>query len=173
MKHLARLLSLLVLVSAGFFLTNCGGDDGGDKKSEEEIQFGKLKFTWNLESATFDGDDDGAAAPFNDATMSLIISGTFSEGGKYGYSFTSDTDIDASPWPAAGSWKFGSPVTSKILRLDSENVSTEADVQMSYTLANEDKSLTITIEDYDGSGWAIPGRVKSVAGDWVFTFSRP
>src|SRR6188768_966753 len=105
MKHLARLLSLLVLVSAGLFFANCGGD-GGDEKSAQEKQFDKLKGVWTLQSVTWTGDANDDR--FEGNTVELNVSGTFSENGKFNFDLTSDpNDIDASPWPPSVKWEFG------------------------------------------------------------------
>ena len=172
MKLLARLLSLAVLVSAVILFSRCdGGDD--PKKSEQQIQFEKLKFTWTLQEARLNNQTTGnAAEEFNDASMTLVISGNFAENGKFDYTWTTDTEIAASPWPESGKWQFGSPVTSQIIRLDSETISGEPNVDMSYALSNSDKTLSVTIDDYDGNNFVI-GRTASVDGTWSFTFTRP
>jgi hypothetical protein len=54
MKYAARLLSLLILVSASLFYASCDGG-GGDEKSEEELQLDKLKGTWTIQTVTNDG----------------------------------------------------------------------------------------------------------------------
>jgi hypothetical protein len=166
MKHLARLLSLLLLVSAGAFFSNCGGgDDGGT--SEEETQLNKLKATWELTSVTLEGTPDDR---FDGADLTLTITGNFSEGGKYNYSFaTNGAQIDASPFPESGKWRFGSPLASSIIRLDSELNSTYADVEMGYS--TDGTTLTLSIAGYTGSNFVI-GRTASVEGDWVFVFTK-
>src|SRR5262245_19505281 len=131
MKQLPRLLSLLLLVSAGIFFSNCGGSD--DKEpSAEETALGQLKATWNLSDVTLNGDADDR---FDGANLKLTIAGNYSEGGKYDYSISSGVQVDSSPFPSSGKWKFGSPVTSKIIRLDSEISSgTFDDVEMGYVI---------------------------------------
>lgn len=170
MKYLNRLLSLLILVSAVIVLTNCGGSDD-PVKSEQQTQFEKLKFTWTMQSVTLDGVSTGNAAEQFDA-LTLVISGTFAENGTFNYSLDATPQVDASPWPQSGTWKFGSPVSSTINRLDSDLDAALDDVTMSYALSNSDKTLTVTINDYAGESFVV-GRTASVSGDWIFTFTRP
>lgn len=158
MKHVARLLSLLLLVVAGIFYASC--DDGNGEKSQEEIQLDKLKATWTLQSAN-DGTDRTDEYP----GMTVTISGTFSENGTYNYSSDADSWPSISPWKAIDTWKFKSgSVTNTIIR--------QSDLQeMTYSLSNSDKTLTISF-NYQGPGFN-NGRTESVDGDWDFVFTRP
>lgn len=172
MKYLNRILSLLILVSATLVLTNCGGDDDAPSKSEQQTQFEKLKFTWTLQSVTATGDAASAAGQFDDGT--LIISGNFTDNNDFAYSL-STPDVTASPWPGAGDLKFGTPVSSTLIRRDSKLNYTPAlpDITMTYQLTNSDKTLTITLNDYSSEIFNPSGRVASVEGNWVFVFTRP
>jgi hypothetical protein len=74
MKYVARLLSLLILVSAGLFYASCdGGDD--PQTSEEEQQLEKLKGTWNIQTVLNDGTDRTDEYP----GMIVTVAGAFSE----------------------------------------------------------------------------------------------
>ncbi|HEY3403097.1 MAG TPA: hypothetical protein VGK59_06910 [Ohtaekwangia sp.] len=169
MKHLARLLSLLVLVGAGFFFTNCGSDGGGgDEKSEQEIQYDKLKGLWTVQTVDLDGDswnDEFAGGELS------LTSDSFSENGEFGYSFTVDGGVDTSPWPGNGSWKFNtSNPSNTIIRLDSEKGFD--DLTMGYELSNSDETLEITFNLPDGVSFTIAGRTASVEGNWTFVFTK-
>lgn len=168
MKHLARLLSLLILVSAGVFLTNCGGD-GGDEKSAQEKAFDKLKGVWTLESATWSADNSDDR--FEGTTVELNIHGTFKEDGKFEFDMTSSpNDIDASPWPPSVNWKFGSNPATQMIRLDSELSSSEDDVPLTYTVTDSELEIEFA---YAGSGFVIQGaRTQSTEGNWTFVFSK-
>jgi len=158
MKHLARLFSLLILVSSGIFYASCDG--GGGEKSQEELQLDKLKATWTLQSAN-DGTDRTDEYP----GMTVTISGTFTEGGTYNYSSTATSWPSVSPWEDNGTWKFkAGSVANAIIR--------QSDLQeMTYVLSNSDKTLTISF-NYQGPGFN-NGRIESVTGDWDFVFTRP
>lgn len=161
MNHLSRILSLLLLVSAAVLYSNCGGGDDPEK-SEEELQLDKLKASqWTLVSAN-DGSDRTAEYP----GMTLTLTGTFSAGGTYSYTSSASSWPVKSPWKKDDTWKFkpGS-VANTIIRLSD-------DQEMTYTLSNSDKQLTIAF-NYVGPGFENVGRVEIVEGDWTFTFTRP
>jgi len=164
MKHLARLLSLIVLVSAGIFFANCGGGGGGDEKSEKEVQYNKLEGTWVVTDVTGPGAHDWDA-DFVDGTINLTVE-NFSENGPYTYVFTVVEDVQG-PWEDSGEWTFGSNPETDMVRHDSD----DTDVNMDYTVT--DDQLTISF-DYTGTGWAISGsgRTQSVDGDWTFVFEK-
>lgn len=167
MKQLSQLLSIAILISVAILFSNCGGDDD-PAKSAEETQLEKLKGTWTLQNgeATFD-DTETREFP----GMTLTISGTFAEGGTYSYAVDVSSPVNASPWPSTGKWEFGSPVTSSLVRLDSEPPLLDSDVPMTYSLSNGDKTLTIEF-DYEGPGYEL-ARTGSVDGGWTFVFTRP
>jgi len=160
MKHLARLLSLLILVSAGIFFTNC--DNGGDpKKSDEDKQLEKLEGIWTVTGAEFDG-STARQDEFLGAELEITSNQEFN--------FSQDGGVDACPWPASVDWEFGANVMSQIIRLDSNLPSGDDDVSLTYNV--EGDILSITIADYSGTGYNIAGKAKSVNGDWEFTFER-
>jgi hypothetical protein len=153
MKHLSRLLSLLILVSAGVFFANCGGGGGEDPNPQQEA-LDKLVGTWTVSSATLNG---SPKAEFEDAKLNITSAKVFN--------FTQDVgSIDASPWPASVSWDFGSDINTTITRKDAGG-----NIPLTYSVSGN--TLTIHIDDYTGESYAI-GRVESVEGDWVFTFSK-
>lgn len=158
MKYLTRLLSFLLLVSAGIFYASCGGS--GDEKSTEEMQLDKLRFDWTLQSAN-DGTDRTDEYP----DMVMSITGTYSDGGTYNYTSTASSWPSISPWKDIDTWKFKSgSVASAIVR--------QIDLQeMTYLLTNSDKMLTISFI-YSGPGFN-NGRTESVEGNWTFVFTRP
>lgn len=160
MNRLNRLFYLLLLVSVAVFNSSCDNDDDPGK-TEEELQLDKLKAaTWQLISAN-DGTDRTSEYP----GMTLTYSGSFSNGGTYAYSSSATSWPSASPWKKDDSWKFvAGSVNSKLIRLSD-------DTEMTYTLTNSDKQLTLTFE-YAGPGFN-NARVEEVEGTWVFTFERP
>ena len=160
MKYVARLLSLLILVSAGIFYASCdGGDD--PQKSQEEAQLEKLSGTWNIQSVNNDGTDRTDEYP----GMTVNFAGTYTEGGTYNYTSDADSWPSVSPWKALDTWKFKSgSVTSIVVR--------QSDMtEINYTLGNSDKTLTLDFSD-QGPGFA-NGRTESVEGNWVFVLTKP
>lgn len=160
MKYVARLLSLLLLVSAGIFYASCdGGDD--PQKSQEETQLEKLKGTWNIQSVNNDGTDRTDEYP----GMTVNFAGTYSEGGTYNYTSDADSWPSVSPWKALDTWKFKTAsVTSIVIR--------QSDMtEINYALSNSDKTLTLDF-NYEGPGFN-NGRVESVTGHWIFVLTKP
>jgi len=157
MKIIPRLLSILVAVAIAVSFTACGDDDEPGA-SEEETQLGKLVGTWTLSSATLDGTPRTTDFP----GLTLTVSGTFSQGGTYAYSFTG-TRPNPSPWPESGNWKFDANPNSQILRLNDGQ-------KMGYSLGNGNAQLTIEFT-YQGGGFP-GGRIEEVAGNWQFVFQK-
>jgi hypothetical protein len=151
------MLSILVAVCMAAALTNCD-DDGGGGSSEEQAQLDKLVGTWTLSSASL----DGTARTTDFPGLTLTLSGTFSQGGTYAYSF-SGTRPNPSPWPASGTWKFDANPSSQIIRLDDGQ-------KMNYSLGNGNAQLTIEF-NYQGAGFA-GSRIEEVAGNWQFVFTK-
>ena len=161
MKPALRILSLLILVAIAAFYTSCGGNDD-KKKTDEEVQLGKLKSVWTLVSA-----NDGQDRTGDFTNLKLTLEGNYVEGGTYNYSFTGHRP-DPSPWPVEGTWKFGTNKLTDIIR----DPGSQNEIAMNYQVT--DGNLIITFNVQDGSdGW--PGgdsRIRSVSGDWTFEFTK-
>lgn len=155
MKHLSRILSLLVLVSAALVLTNCGKDDPDPEPTPAEQQLALLVGTWKISAAKFEGD---SKTEFVNSTVTITSGSTFT--------FTAASTIAAGPWPSSGSFEFGTNVLSQltITHPNSDNIPTEYSVSAS--------ALTIKFKDYNGESYAHNGRVAVVEGDWEFTFTK-
>src|SRR5690349_19115167 len=112
MKIVSKILSLAVLLACAITYSACDGG-GGDGKSENEQKFDQLKaFTWELSSATLDGDPRTDDFP----GMTLSVNGTFvPETGIYTYTLGGTTP-DRSPWPRSGQWIFGTNPLTDIIR---------------------------------------------------------
>ncbi len=165
MKIASRILSLLILVAVASFYSSCKKDDN-NKKTEEETQLGKLKAVWTLESAS-DGQDRTVDFTDSNGPLKLTLEGTYVEGGTYNYSFTG-TRPEPSPWPASGTWKFGTNKSTEIIR----DPGTASETAMNYQVTDTNLILTFNVPD-GSAGW--PGgtsRTRSVSGDWTFTFTK-
>ncbi|HEX8040339.1 MAG TPA: hypothetical protein VF490_14375 [Chryseosolibacter sp.] len=161
MKILSRIASVLILAAIAGFYTSCK-DKEGNKKTEEEIQLGKLKAVWTLESA-----NDGQDRTADFSNLKLTLEGNYVEGGTYNYSFTG-TRPEPSPWPVSGTWKFGTNKATDIIR----DPGTASETAMNYQVTDTNLILTFNVPD-GSAGW--PGgtsRVRSVSGDWTFTFTK-
>jgi hypothetical protein len=166
MKLSTKILSLLVLFGLATFYISCD-PGGGDDKTEAEKQLIKLNSNWTLQSAN-DGSDRTADFP----NLKLEITGTYVKDGVYNYKFTG-TRPNPSPWPANGTWKFGSNVSTDLIRDPSTpGTPNPNEIDMTYTLT--DTQLEIKFNIPTGStGWAGgTTRERSVTGDWTFTFVK-
>ena len=162
MKIAFRVLSLAILVVVSAFYTGCK-DEKEKQDTVEKQQLDKLLGSWALQSATSGGQDRTVDFP----GLVLHLSGNYVENGTYNYSFTG-TRPDPSPWPDDGTWKFGTNKLTEMIR----DPNSSSEIPMSYQVTATD--LVINFTGPDGSdGW--PGgtsRIKSVTGDWTFTFSK-
>lgn len=161
MKYFFTILTFLVIGSGTLLLSGCGED--APSTPAEQTQLDKLVGTWQLQTAALTGSTTSWTDEFDGAT--LVLSGTYSAGGTYAYTFNVTPWPINSPWPEDGNWKFkgtsGTDLTSKIIRLDDS-------VEISYTLTNNQLTLTFP---YSGDGFP-DGRLGSVEGNWTFTFTK-
>lgn len=161
MKIASRIFSLLILIA---FTTLYGcKKHNNEKKTEEQTQLEKLKASWQIQSAS-DASGDRTTDFDN---MVLTLSGNYAEGGTYSYSLTGERP-NPSPWPDSGTWQFGSPKTSKIIRDPGDTGETE----MSYSVTESELTIEFNIPE-NSDGWAgSAGRVQSVTGSWTFVFTK-
>jgi hypothetical protein len=152
MNLISRILTLLILVSATIYFSAC---DGGkeNEKSEKEVQMDKLVGTWSAQAVTYEGNDQ--MTDYQNFTIAITrVSSdamTFTTTGRPG---------KLTPWDASGTFTFGNPVASKLVRGD--------DVTVTYTVSGS--NLQLVLDNYSGSGYN--GRTETVAGDWIFTLTK-
>ena len=161
MKIASRILSLLILAFVSTFYMSCRKDDD-EKETEEQRQLTKLKSVWTLETA-----NDGQDRTGDFDNLVLTLEGNYAEGGTYNYSFTGIRP-DPSPWPVSGTWKFGTNKSTELIR-DPGGVN---EIPMTYTVTDTNLVIEFTVPD-GSAGWeGGSSRVRSVTGDWTFTFSK-
>ena len=151
MKYLKSIAIIAFL--AGFaFMIGCKKDDG-PSQTEEEIQLGKLAFTWTVASATLDADD--RTADWTGMTLTATTSKTYSTSGSN----------DDNVWPASGTWEFAGTSGAGLnvlnrsdgLTVNIDNITeTALDLSFTYVLAKANKEA----------------RVSSIEGNWVFKFTK-
>lgn len=133
---------LLLAVASIVQLSSCNGS--GDPTAQEIIT-AKLVGTWKIKDVLVDGIDQSSV--FKDFTLTF-------ESGK----FTAANG--RAVWPTSGTWTFSSDNGTKLKRDDGTEVIIDV----------TDTSLKLTLN------WAITalgsGRINSVKGKNVFTFSR-
>jgi len=160
MKLLTRILSVVVVASAGFYCLRCG-EKNTEPDPVEKVQLAKLSDTWTIASVTLD--NNSRISDF--ANFELTLAGTFNESspnGPYQY-MVSGSRPSNNPWPpAGGTWSFGADASEDLVRHD------DPDLSMNYTITNTELTLTF---NYSGSGF-IGGRTSQVSGNWEFTFTK-
>lgn len=151
MKKILIIAMLGVLTT----LSACKKDEAAP--SEVSVQLGKLSDTWVLSSAV---KDETEMSGYEDFTLTLSGSTAATT-----FTYAAIGRPALSPWPAGGTWVFGSTVSSQLIR-DSE---TADEVLMNYTVT--ETSLEIEF-NFSGEGYTNNGRVASPEGHWIFTFSK-
>lgn len=161
MKIALRVLSLSIVVAISAFFAGCKDDDD-DKPTQEKQQLDKLLGSWTMVSAN-DGTD--RTGDFTD--LVLTLSGNYVEGGTYNYSFTGIRP-DPSPWPASGTWKFGTNKLTEMIR----DPASSSEIAMTYTVTDTNLEISFTVPD-GSSGWqGGSSRIRSVTGNWTFVFTK-
>src|SRR6187402_1306932 len=104
MKLYIRILIALGLT--GIFLSGCGEGEG---PSAKEKQLNNLSGTWEVSSVTVDEND----VTTDYTTFEVTLSGS-ANADVFAYGVTGRPDL--SPWPAGGTWSFGSDLNSDFVR---------------------------------------------------------
>jgi len=144
---------LLLVIAIGMMvlaLIDCksGGDPAPDEK---EVQLGKLTANWKCSGAVRDG-----VAQTGYDNFQVTISGT---PGAETFNYSTTGRPALSPWPATGTWSFGTNVSTDMLR----------DSSLPVTYSATDSQLQLTFQ-FSQAGF--PGRTEVVTGQWVFSFSK-
>jgi hypothetical protein len=142
-----RKLSIIIAMSVlTLTLWNCKGS-GSDPEPDPLTP---LVGVWNCTNATRSGVAQDGYGDFK-----LTLAGT---SGASTFTYACAGRPSLSPWPASGSWKFGTNAATDIVR--------DTDLAMNYSVTGTQLQVTFT---YSGSGFA---RVNEVNGVWVFTFTK-
>lgn len=157
MTQFIKLLYVIGVLSALLTFVSCSDDD--KKTPVQETQLGALSGTWNIQSASQNGDrtDD-----FKSPNFVLTLSGTFEDGkpnGPYNYSITGNMP-PLSPWASSGLWTFSDDAKHKIIRDDG--------VEITYVLDDDTLTLTFTCATCDDDN----ARINSAEGEWTFVLKK-
>ncbi len=152
-----RILTTVVSFGIILVVSGCGGK-GTPAESTQDKQLGLLSHTWKVSAVTLGGvDQSTTSAPWTG--FQLTISGT-KGGTTFNYSCASRPTTN-SPWPASGTWTFGTDPVTQIIR-------TEDNLAMTYTVT----ATTLQINfHFTGTGYPGP-RISNIGGDWVFNFTN-
>ena len=150
MKSFKFILSAALI---GVLFSYSGCKKTTSEPDPKDTQITKLSYTWKLTKN--EAKLDGQAQPGYD-NFQLTISGS---AGQTSFGYTTTGRPALSPWPASGTWTFGTDFATQVVRDDGLPV----------TYSVSDTQLQITF-NYTGAG--IAGRVNNVKGNWVYTFTK-
>lgn len=153
-KPILSVLALAVLLT----YANCGGSKNPGP-SEEEVQLGKVTTTWKV-GTTGNVTLDNVSKKTDYSNFTLVLTGT---AGASSYSYTTSGGPDLKPWASAGSWKFGTSVSTDIIR----DPGTPKELAVTYSVTDSQLQLTF---NYQGAGES--AKTDQVKGQWVFTLVK-
>jgi hypothetical protein len=151
-----RLLSFLVVAAVMSTYVGCKPDDP-PAPPIADVQFDKLKKTWKVSTVSFDGEDRTA----DYSGFQLVLGGTK---GTPPFSYNTTARPSLSPWPASGTWEFGSAVETQIIRY---NTIDDDELAITYTVTESTLTLTFTFPE----GLNGYSRTREIEGPWIFTFT--
>jgi len=100
MKSAYKWLAMIALFAAIITLNSCQEED---PKTEEEVDFDRLKSTWTMTKAV-----NGGIERTNEfVNVRITFSGTYAPGGIYNLTTRADAMPGNSPWKRHELWKFG------------------------------------------------------------------
>lgn len=170
-----KAFKILTTVVSLVLLLNYAGckSSGGTAESTQDKQLGLLSGTWKVSTVTKDGTDVTTSTTLGPWTsFQLTMSGT-----KGATSFTyscATRPAPTSPWPASGTWAFGTdPVTQIIRDKGAAGSSTAgAELAMTYLVGTDKNGVATTLQisfSFAGAGYT---RVSNLGGAWVFNFTK-
>jgi hypothetical protein len=137
----------------GIFLSGCSDDES---PSAKETLLNNLSGTWQVASVTVDNAD----VTQDYAAFELTLSGS-AKSDVFAYAVTGRPEL--SPWPAGGTWSFGTDMKSEIVRDQGTD-----NLLINYSIT--DSQLTIGFM-FSGLGYNA-SRIRSSEGNWVYTFAK-
>ncbi|MFZ5970996.1 MAG: hypothetical protein ACOYXA_05350 [Bacteroidota bacterium] len=154
MKSIFKSVLLMGALATLLLFPGCGPGNPPEP-TVEEVQLGKLTTTWTISNVTLDNVSKISDYP----QFQLTVTGTVGAP-SFGYSTVGRPNV--SPWPASGSWKFGTDPATQIVRDSGAD-----ELPMTYSVTDTQLQLTFS---YSGNGFT--ARTSNVKGTWVFTFTR-
>ena len=152
---LLRILSLVFISAVLLTYAGCKGK-GSDPEPVADVQFAKLKKTWNIKTVTFDNTDRTTDYP----GFQLTFSGTK---GTYPFDYATSNRPFPSPWKALGKIDFGASPETQLIR-DKGVVADE--LAMTYVVTETTLKIEFT---FNRDGYT--SRTKEVKGPWIFEFT--
>lgn len=137
----------------GIFLSSCSDDESPSAKAK---QLSNLSGTWQVATVTVDGTD----VTQDYSAFELTLSGS-AKTDVFTYAVTGRPAL--SPWPAGGTWSFGTDLKSEIVRDQGTD-----NLLINYSIT--DSQLTMGFM-FSGLGYNA-SRIRSSEGNWVYTFTK-
>jgi len=145
-----KVLIILALFAGSVSFWQCGSDPAPAPDPQDE-QLTKLSQTWRATVVTFNSTPVTGYENFQ-----ITLSGTAGQD-VFNYSVTGRPSGTLTPWPASGTFTFGSPFSEVIIRDDA--------IPVTYVVSATQLEMTFT---YAGTGFT--GRTSNVQGSWGFRF---
>lgn len=155
MKIYAKIIVFVLALGALLTYSGCGPDPTPEPPVEE-VQFGKLKTTWNVSDVKL----DGVSKTTDYTAFKLTIDGTV---GQTSFNYSTTGRPSLSPWKSSGVWSFGSDPSTQIVR----DPTTADEIPVTYSVTDTQLVLTFT---FARDGYT--ARTSNVKGQWVFTFTK-
>jgi len=146
-----RILTTVVSLGVILIFSGCGGKNT-PAESTQDKQLGLLSHTWKVTTVTLGSVDQSSTW----TGFTLTITGTK---GATSFAYSCAGRPALGPWPASGTWSFGTDPITQITR-------TEDTLPITYTVTATTLQLTF---NYTGNGYT---RFNNVSGNWVFSFKN-
>ncbi len=139
---------LLAVVLLGTLMTYSGcKSNSGPGQTPQDAQLVALTKTWKFSSVTLDGTAQTGYTGFT-----LTVSST---PGQTTFGFNTAGRPALSPWPASGTFTFGTDFATQLVRDDQ--------VPITYSVSATQLQMSF---NYSGAGFT---RINNVKGNWIYT----
>lgn len=157
MMKRTKFLIALTLLGASVSFWQCGSDPA-PAEDPQDAQLKKLSQTWKATAVTFNSTPVTGYENFT-----LTVSGTPGQD-TFNYTVTGRPAGVVTPWPASGTFTFGTDFATVIIRNDGSGVT----IPVTYSVSATQLQMTFTYDCPTCTGYT--GRTTNVNGNWSFTF---
>jgi hypothetical protein len=143
------------MVALACMIVMCACSKSDPAPDVTTVQLGKLSRTWKATDVKLNGDVQTGYSDFK-----LTLSG---HAGASSFDYSTSGRPDNSSWMASGSWSFGTPPETTLVR----DPATSNARTLTYSVSDSQLVVSFT---FTGPGFS-GGRVSSLEGEWSFTFA--
>jgi hypothetical protein len=164
MMKRTKFLIVLALLGASVSFWQCGSDPAPAANPQDE-QLTKLSQTWKATAVTFNSTPVGGYTPSGTpaGNFQITMSGTPGQS-TFNYTVTGRPAGVVTPWPASGTFTFGTDFATVIIRNDGSGVT----IPVTYSVSATQLQMTFTYDCPTCTGYT--GKTTNVNGNWSFTF---